>query len=313
MEILTLKVLFFLQVILHPNEATATLPPSVISQYPLQTGEPSNLLVTSTGVFATIQNYLLTFNATLSHYETFHLAREISSIAVSHDPALICLHDGSCYFRLDISYLYDEDGYGLEEVLNAAIPGAESSISSFADSFYVASSGSRGSRRSIQISKLRSNLLYSENVPLTISKKISNTNFMSRKFFQNFYDGDYIYFIALDSSATSSDSGVKLMRTCQNFNTTEEELGSMFEIKVNCSLSSHASIVSFSKSAQTIILGLSDGLGRNDFCVFSITEVNDLMTRTYEQCMDGDYSFQLPWFHLPSSCAEFEQVQLIFN
>lgn len=286
-------------------------PLNVSYMYPSAVPPPTNLLVTNTRVFVAIGNTLLRFRTDFSNPESFVWSAAISGIIETNDPQApvwICLNDGYCNLLTIYSSPTEFDPeYYQSEINNAMI-----TLSRVQDSFYVTISRSYGSqRREFEICLFRG--LYSYFIARDVcdTKTISKPSFISRNFTHSFSDGDFVYFIMMDTSTMLEDSGIKLMRKCHVENVTESTFRATFEIKLDCGpLTANTTIVSFSKLNQTIILGLHDRVSGNRFCVFNTTDVNKEITEAYEYCKAGNYTFQLPWFVTSRStmCEDFSQV-----
>lgn len=304
----TLIILFLLQSLVQPKKVAGS---SVIIPFPsTDEGTPSNLLVTSSGVFITIKKVLIHFDANnISHLKTFNYdftRKYISKIIATDDsevPVLVCSYDGSCYFHFNAFF-----NEGLDAIENVAIQGAQSSLFKIAQTFYIAS----GENMQMQISRFQWDEWFYFSDPLSFMKIGMNTNFTSRKFLHTFLDDDFVYFIAMDNSTNLLDRGIKLMRVCHNaYERNANGLGGIFESKLDCGNVNSTSIISFSKLNKLILLGINSGPGKNSFCMFNITEVNNKISQTYNECYAGDYTFRLPWSTSKSiSCRDFSRVSI---
>lgn len=303
-------VLFSLVLLLF--EANA-LPATRVLSYPPAFEGRSNLIGTTSGDFiATLDDSLLYIRQNTSDLKVvLRLDGEPAGIAASDMSAIMpCFDGGDCSYIVDMAEV--------SKVEKIATPNVAISMSNVDDTYYIASSAYMESKNIIKITKCDVAARYFIQ-HIKFEQRITNRNFISREFFFNFDDGLYVYFIAIDTSNSVSDAHerrISLMRACHEENATSTSgLLSMFEIELNCGpLNADASIVSFSKLDEMVILGLSGTAGRAaGFCAFNTTAINNAMSRAYDHCFKKiDQHLELPWSQIDFSCIDFSRVSWIW-
>lgn len=276
----------------------------------------SDILVHNAKVLAYAGRTVHIFNATLSPLDEYSKSNNISGLVSMDDSSeVVCLSNGYCHLQVNLGdYDYGlslEDDFA-HKVRNVALPDAKIAMSRIADTLYIGSSGGAGtSRRKIQISKLQvDHLEYVIRLKGFSTNFITSQHFISRRFFHSFYDGGYVYFLAVDQSRVSSDSGVKIIRMCHMDGSSVNAMEAMFEIKIDCGrLAGNVSIISFSKIGKMIVLGVS-GPGSDKICAFDVAEVNSNLTLAYNQCLAGSLSFTIPWYREVLNCMGFQRVSI---
>lgn len=266
---------------------------------------PTNLLVTNREVLVSAGSTVQVLNTSLGSTGSIsHPSRRsnISQMATAAGElaTVICLYDGSCYLHVDYGDL--EYDYASQEVQRVAITGAESTLLSISDIVYVASAGwnNRQMNKVILISKFS----YADLSVHSSQNEVTDPRY-SRNFYGSFHDEEFIYFIAVDSHSSSSNSNsIKVIRLCNNENIAEDNLNSRFEIQIDCGTTiANISSVSLSKIDQTVFLALSDAAaGQSKLCSFNISVVNSQVTHIYQSCLSGNLTFTLPWSTDTVSC-----------
>jgi hypothetical protein len=288
----------WLCLLLQPNEASVLKNLSYVGS-----SRPTHLFSNTTGFIATLDHSVVYFSEdsdTLNYRMVDLRQNSLQSGVSARDVSCIlyCFLNGECCFVVDAIEVY---------CVRGTIPNSPVSMCFVDDSFYVASSANS----LIRIVQYSFQMKYYLREPATFEGQIINRGFVSREFFFNFYDDDYVYFIGIDTLQASRaphtvERRIALMRGCRGDN--NRALLSMFEVAVDCgSLDLNTSITSFSKSNHTVLLGLVGSGGREKFCVFTTKDVNNIITRTYDLCYQGDYESRLPWAR-NYLCTHFNEV-----
>lgn len=267
--------------------------------YPIDES-PTDLFVTSNIIFTTSGRHVHMFNTSLSPIGHFHCSNNILQIVfIDNFTQAVCLYNGSCYFH--------KGGLQKIEFLETAISEASSSLSFTGGIVYIASFYMKeDTQKTIQIRKFRYDYITSMLKHMaTRTLRVTDNNFVSRTFVENFYDGGYVYIVAMDHS--SDNSGLKIMRMRHN---EEASIGSIYEINIECgAVTSNTSIINISKLKQIVIVRLS-GNGEDYFCALNIADVNSQCTQVCEQCLSGSHKYSLPWFNSSMSCNQVSDSNL---
>lgn len=304
---LVLISLFWL--LLLRNEATPSSVIKVLPYPPAVDGrsKPTQLISTSTGFIAAHDRSLIYISEDsdiLSYSGVIRPGSLQSGVAAKDFSCILyCFQDGHC------SLVVDQQEIRRFEA--AVTPDVAISMSVVGDSFYIASSAEE--EQKIRISQYNTKVKYFLQEPLVFAGKITNKNFISREFFFNFYDDVYVYFIAIDTFKTPTnphevERAIRLMRTCHPGD-NGTDFSSMFEIELDCGpLNPNASIISFSRLNHTVLLGLGGAGGSEKFCMFTTTNIDSVITRTYQLCYSGNFTSELAWVETRYPCTEFHEV-----
>ena len=298
----------FLILMLHLNQASNLQ----VLQYPKNILLPTKIEAIADSFFALTNNSLIFVDKDFRSAHVKQLdrgvIREAMVLAIQKDGVLLvyCGIDGFCTVQKN-SW---NRSHSLQQSYPVNIPNASVVMCATDESgplkkFYAVSSGQK---------RIRTHKLEIDGIQLVQERvkdwTISNGNFMSREFHFSFYDSGYMYFISIDTLKQPHKRVIKIMRICNvaEWNSDRHNWPA-FETELNCgSLAMNASIVSFNKLHGTVVLGLTGVVGKDQFCVVTVSSINSVIAHTFQQCCEGKYSFQIPWSSKPSSCAHFNDV-----
>ena len=218
---------------------------------------------------------------------------------------VVCYSNGQCIVY-DAEYLF--------------IFGQPLSVSSFtseeiamvrltSQTMYTASEGIHGTSRVIRLAQYTLN--YDE-IHLEHSRilTVTNSTFSTRTFFDAFQSDKYVYFIALDSVDTPSSStkSITAMRVCHD----EAGFSGIYEIALSCGhdigLDATINTVSLDRGNNVLLIGLSS-VNHSMLCSFAVSDINQRLTCTFDECNAGIHRIPLPWAGYEEfDCTKFSGV-----
>lgn len=235
----------------------------------------------------------------------------ISKIALSTDETfiVICLLDGQC------------EGFQVESLLQAslslflntpnvrnAVPKAKKIALAVlsSSSFYIGSEGfATASERAISLRQFEHNESTTYQLRTT-DAIITNSNFISRDFYNIFKYEHFIYFVAVDN--IGNKSRLTVMRVCDDKTMQDEHFSAVIEIELECgiktsalfNISGSALIRDSQQSSATLMIAISSKSGSR-MCGYKLADIDKELQRAYNECISTGSKTALPWDGYDSS------------
>ena len=291
----------------------------------LQTYETiDDLVLSSDYLYVADGNTLHLLHSNLTHLCSLAMGNTtISKIAVSTDETfvIVCLLDGTCK-SYQIESLLETNSSIILSV--SAVKATAPTVKRIAlavtsnSSFYVGNQGytMEASKRAIVLRQFKYNGSTTFQLRTT-EALITNTNFISRDFYDAFKNGYFIYYVAVDT--IGNKTRLTVMRICDN---KEEHLSALIEVELGCGTTTsvfhvtHSSLVRDPDHPSNFMLVIAtSNKSVSRVCSYQLTDIDMELQRTYNECISSGTMSPLPWadYDHAEDCSRLTKVCISIN